>query len=92
MRVANDDWTDFGTSAKAQGTDRSKIISAFIAWYLDRPGAVLPERPGGTEPDGQTVRIEQSIWNALAPQAKTPAQRQQLINQILDWYLRRPSA
>ncbi|MCP2364310.1 hypothetical protein HD597_011330 [Nonomuraea thailandensis] len=94
VRVATTDWTDFGASATAQGTDRTKLINEFIAWYLGRPGARLPERPGShAEPEaGQLVRVAQEIWLALAPDAKTPAERQALINDVLAWYLRRPNA
>jgi hypothetical protein len=39
------DWTDLDEAAAAAGTDRAKLIVAFIRWYLHRPGAELPERP-----------------------------------------------
>ena len=45
IRVSDDDWADLGTHAAAAGTDRTKVIVAFIRWYLHRPGATLPERP-----------------------------------------------
>jgi hypothetical protein len=45
LRVSDGDWADLGEQAAATGTDRTKVIVAFIRWYLRRPGAKLPERP-----------------------------------------------
>jgi hypothetical protein len=45
VRVDDEDWADLDTAAVAAGTDRAKLIVAFIRWYLRRPGAELPERP-----------------------------------------------
>jgi hypothetical protein len=45
MRIG-DEWYDFDRAAKAQGTERAAIIRAFIDWYIGRPDAELPERPG----------------------------------------------
>lgn len=40
-----DEWFDFDRAAKAQGTERAAVIREFIAWYLRRPDAPIPERP-----------------------------------------------
>ncbi|MEV4861482.1 hypothetical protein [Streptomyces ossamyceticus] len=45
VRVSDDDWRDLGTATASLGTDRGKVIKEFIAWYLRRPGAKIPERP-----------------------------------------------
>ena len=45
VRIPDDDWNDLGYAAELAGTDRTKVIVAFIRWYLRRPGAKLPERP-----------------------------------------------
>jgi hypothetical protein len=39
-------WEDLDRAAKAAGSDRSKITRALWEWYVGRPGAELPERPG----------------------------------------------
>lgn len=44
MRIG-DEWYDFDLAAKAQDTERAAVIRAFIDWYIQRPGAELPERP-----------------------------------------------
>lgn len=45
IRVDDADWRDLNAHATAAGTDRAKLINAFIRWYLRRPGARLPPRP-----------------------------------------------
>lgn len=40
-----DEWYDFDAAAKAQDTDRATLIREFINWYLNEPGARLPDRP-----------------------------------------------
>lgn len=40
-----DEWYDFDRAAKAQDTERAALVREFIAWYLRKPGAKLPERP-----------------------------------------------
>lgn len=49
VRVPDGDWADLETATKRVGSDRAAVIKQFIRWYLRRPGAELPERPGGTE-------------------------------------------
>jgi hypothetical protein len=46
IRVPDDRWRRFGELTDAAGTDRSKAVNAFVAWYCLEPGAELPERPG----------------------------------------------
>jgi hypothetical protein len=46
VRVSDDDWGDFDEAAKREDTDRGTVIKQFIRWYLRRPGARLPKRPG----------------------------------------------
>jgi hypothetical protein len=46
VRISDNDWADLETAAAATGTDRAKLLNQFIRWYLRRPGAKLPERPG----------------------------------------------
>lgn len=38
-------WEDLDTATKAAGTDRSAITRQLWEWYVQRPGAQLPERP-----------------------------------------------
>lgn len=45
IRIADEDWQDLGVVAEALGTDRSKLVNAFIRFYLRRPGARMPRRP-----------------------------------------------
>jgi hypothetical protein len=48
VRIADDDWEAFGQAAG--GRNRAQVLRDFIAWYLHRPGAALPERPApGTQ-------------------------------------------
>lgn len=41
--VDEDDWDRFG-SAAGKGL-RPNVLRAFVAWYIRKPGAKLPERP-----------------------------------------------
>jgi hypothetical protein len=43
IRVPDDDWTDLGELVGER--QRAHTIREFIAWYLGRPGAELPEPP-----------------------------------------------
>lgn len=38
-------WADFDKAAQELGTNRQAILNTFIAWFLRRPDAELPERP-----------------------------------------------
>lgn len=40
-----DDWYEFDEAAKRMNTERAALVREFIAWYLRKPGAKLPERP-----------------------------------------------
>ena len=44
-RVPLPRWDRFDAATQEQGTDRSKVINEFIAWYNREPGAKLPKRP-----------------------------------------------
>lgn len=43
VRIPEDDWVEFGQLVGER--ERSRILREFIAWYLRRPKAALPERP-----------------------------------------------
>ena len=45
VRIDDADWTDLDAVAALQGTDRAKILNAYVQWHLHRPDAKLPERP-----------------------------------------------
>lgn len=52
IRVDAEEWDDFGTVVGPK--NRSRVVREFIAWYLRKPGAKLPQRPtrpGSSEPD-----------------------------------------
>ncbi|MFJ6085146.1 hypothetical protein ACIQI8_27430 [Streptomyces sp. NPDC092369] len=42
-------WADLDHATKRAGSDRSKVTRQFWEWYVQRPGAELPERPAGSE-------------------------------------------
>jgi hypothetical protein len=44
FRVDPEDWRAFG-DAVPDDTDRSKVLREFVAWYVRKPGAKLPQRP-----------------------------------------------
>jgi hypothetical protein len=43
--VPDDLWTEFEQATSRAGTDRSAALREFMAWYVGRPGAELPQRP-----------------------------------------------
>lgn len=45
VRVDDADWADLEATADMHGTDRAKILNAYIQWHLRRPNAKLPDRP-----------------------------------------------
>lgn len=45
IRIPTDLWDSLGATAKKAGTDRSTLLRSFLAWYIGRPGAELPEQP-----------------------------------------------
>ncbi|MFF9309934.1 hypothetical protein ACF1BS_03395 [Streptomyces sp. NPDC014748] len=46
IRGAPDDlWEDLDTATKAAGTDRSAVTRQFWEWYVQRPGATVPQPP-----------------------------------------------
>lgn len=52
VRIDDDDWADLETAAHDDGLDRAKVINSLIRWYLRRPGAKLPTRPGPKRDNG----------------------------------------
>lgn len=46
VAVEQDDWRDLDTAARRAGYERAVVVRAFIRWYIRRPGAQLPQRPG----------------------------------------------
>ena len=57
VRIGDEDWADLRDAAAAAGKDRATVIKEFIAWYLRRPGAKLPERaPTETQRQARTGR------------------------------------
>lgn len=46
VRIPDDEWSALGDAARAGGTNRTALLRAFLAWYVRRPGARLPARPG----------------------------------------------
>lgn len=46
IRLEDDLWDDLGPAARKVGHDRAGVIRQFVRWYLRRPGADLPQRPG----------------------------------------------
>jgi hypothetical protein len=49
VRISDDDWRDLLTAAQTDDSDRGTVIKELISWYLRRPGARLPKRPGAPE-------------------------------------------
>ena len=45
VAVPEDQWQQFGRTADALNTDRSKLINLFIAWANRTDGVTLPRRP-----------------------------------------------
>jgi hypothetical protein len=48
FRIDDDDWADLGDVAASMERDRGWLLRKMVAWYLQRPGAELPERPRET--------------------------------------------
>lgn len=44
--VDPDEWAELAVAAKSAGTERAQVLRQFIKWYIRRPGARLPQRPG----------------------------------------------
>ncbi|EMD29628.1 hypothetical protein C791_2987 [Amycolatopsis azurea DSM 43854] len=38
-------WKNLGKAAERAGSDRSKVLNDFAAWYTDEEDAELPVRP-----------------------------------------------
>ncbi|RPE39783.1 hypothetical protein EDD90_2801 [Streptomyces sp. Ag109_O5-1] len=109
--VSWDDWRDFkhaskvatGPALSKRQTDRAARVRQCIDWYIDKPGATLPERPpvkawqgdaraDTTEPTTipRQVRITGRTWaefDAAARAADTT--RSAVIQQFIAWFLHR---
>lgn len=46
IRLEDDLWDDLEPATKQVGNTRTGVIRGFVRWYLRRPGAQLPQRPG----------------------------------------------
>lgn len=45
LRMSKDRWDNLGQAAERAGTNRSRVINDFAAWYTHEPGATRPNRP-----------------------------------------------
>lgn len=48
FRTTDDLWESFGVAVERgpdPEADMSKVLRAFVRWYVGEPGAKLPERP-----------------------------------------------
>jgi len=45
FRLSDATWDRFGEAAAQAGTTRTEVLRALVRWYLDYPGAELPDRP-----------------------------------------------
>lgn len=43
--MPHDRWQRLGEAANAAGSDRTKVLNRFAAWFTHEPGAKRPERP-----------------------------------------------
>lgn len=50
MRIPDERWAAADRAAKRLGTDRTKLVNAFLAWFTHEPGAKAVKRPE-PEPD-----------------------------------------
>jgi hypothetical protein len=46
VRIDDETWAELGAAADAAGIDRSTVLRELARWWLRRPGAKLPSRPG----------------------------------------------
>ncbi len=51
LRIDDEDWADLGDVAEAMDLDRGWLLRQLVRWYLGRPGAEPPPRPG--DPTGR---------------------------------------
>ena len=49
FRIDDDDWQDLGAVADSMERDRGWLLRKLVAWYLGRPGAEMPQRPGARD-------------------------------------------
>ncbi|MFJ3950276.1 hypothetical protein ACIPXV_09425 [Streptomyces libani] len=50
VRVMKTEWAAFGDATRSINPEgrspRSRVLREFMRWYMRRPGAKLPDRPG----------------------------------------------
>jgi hypothetical protein len=49
IRIEPTLWEALGPAAATNGLDRSGLLRQFARWYLNEPGAQLPQRPERVE-------------------------------------------
>ena len=49
IRIEEELWKPFGELAGVR--DRAEVIRQFVAWYIRKPGAKLPQRPAARRAD-----------------------------------------
>lgn len=76
IRMRQSMWVRFGQAAEAAGTNRSAVILAFMAWYMQKPGAKRPQRP----PAGpwSSRRPGEAAAPAVPPRPTTEARVQEV--------------
>ncbi|WP_143254520.1 hypothetical protein [Amycolatopsis azurea] len=45
IKMPDERWKNLGKAAERAGSDRSKVLNDFAAWYTDEEDAELPVRP-----------------------------------------------
>ena len=49
IRCEDDRWDGFRQAAAQSGSDGTKVLNQFMAWFQHEPGAKLPKRPDITD-------------------------------------------
>ena len=75
IRIDRTLWTEAGAAANQRGTDRSAVIRAFLEWYVGRPGARIPERPGGGSDDVDRVADVRKVVQAALEDIEEASRR-----------------
>lgn len=55
FRLDQEVWDEFGTRAKANGSNRSRELAKMVRWYIRERGAELPSRPIKKAVDGRSA-------------------------------------
>lgn len=92
IRVVGRAWFEFNAATEAAETNCSAAISEFIAWYLHRRGATLPDRPdrelwAGDMPTRD--EDEHDFKFAAEAMGMTP---EEAVSAFKAWFLHRPAA